>query len=123
MSNVQSANVKPELANTKSTHASKAKNTASHKAITHKVKHPNVKHPNVKHPNVDKKESKFKKARKISKSIKRIESEMSDIQSQMTKISDIKSQMTKIGNDLNSVLHLMQEKGTKQVSNKSTNPK
>ena len=108
MSNVQSANVKPELANTKSTHASKAKNTASHKAITHKVKHPNVKHPNV-----DKKESKFKKARKISKSIKRIESEMSDIQ----------SQMTKIGNDLNSVLHLMQEKGTKQVSNKSTNPK
>lgn len=118
MSNVQSANVKPELANTKSTHASKAKNTASHKAITHKVKHPNVKHPNV-----DKKESKFKKARKISKSIKRIESEMSDIQSQMTKISDIKSQMTKIGNDLNSVLHLMQEKGTKQVNNKSTNPK
>ncbi|MGA8844856.1 MAG: hypothetical protein WB511_14830 [Nitrososphaeraceae archaeon] len=113
MSNVQSAKVKPELANTKSTHASKAKNTASHKAITHKVKHPNV----------DKTESKFKKARKISKSIKRIESEMSDIQSQMTKISDIKSQMTKIGNDLNSVLHLMQEKGTKQVSNKSTNPK
>ena len=43
----KSANVKPELANTKSTHASKAKNTASHKAITHKVKHPNVKHPNV----------------------------------------------------------------------------
>ena len=79
MSNVQSAKVKPELANTKSTHASKAKNTASHKAITHKVKHPNVKHPNV-----DKTESKFKKARKISKSIKRIESEMSDIQSQMT---------------------------------------
>jgi seryl-tRNA synthetase len=98
MPNVQSANVKPELANTKSTHASKAKNTASHKAITHKVKHPNV----------DKTELKFKKARKISKSIKRIESEMSDIQ----------SQMTKIGKDLNNLLHLMQEKGTTQVSNK-----
>jgi seryl-tRNA synthetase len=98
MSNVQSANVKPELANTKSTHASKARNTASHKAITHEVKHPNI----------DKTELKFKKARKISKSIKRIESEMSDIQ----------SQMTKIGKDLNNVLHLMQEKGTTQVNNK-----
>jgi seryl-tRNA synthetase len=98
MSNVQSAKVKPELANTKSTHASKARNNASHKAITHKVKHPNI----------DKTELKFKKARKISKSIKRIESEMSDIQ----------SQMTKIGKDLNNVLHLMQEKGTTQISNK-----
>ena len=115
MSNVQSANVKPELANTKSTPPSKTKSTASHRAITHKVKHPKVvKVEKVeKAARVEKVEPKFKKARKISKSIKQIESEMSVIQ----------SQMTKIGKDLSSVLNLMQKKNTQQASNKKTNSK
>src|SRR4029079_12855715 len=45
----------------------------------------------------------FRKAKKISKSIKRIESEMSYIQSQMTRIAK----------DLNGIVLLMQDKGRK----------
>jgi len=45
----------------------------------------------------------FRKAKKISKSIKRIESEMSYIQSQMTRIAK----------DLNGIVRLMQDKGRK----------
>src|SRR6476661_3664902 len=51
-----------------------------------------------------KNEVRFRKAKKISKSIKRIESEMSYIQSQMTRIAK----------DLNGIVRLMQEKGRKQ---------
>ena len=55
---------------------------------------------NTRPDNVIKPEMKFRKVKKISKSIKRIESEMSHIQ----------IQMDKIGNDLATVLQLIETK-------------
>jgi hypothetical protein len=56
--------------------------------------------PNTRPSNEIKPEMKFRKVKKISKSIKRIESEMSHIQ----------IQMEKIGNDLATVLQLIDTK-------------
>jgi hypothetical protein len=56
--------------------------------------------PNTRPDNEIKPEMKFRKVKKISKSIKRIESEMSHIQ----------IQMQKIGNDLATVLQLIETK-------------
>jgi len=125
MSEIQSENIKPEssvlnpteLIKANTPNNNKPANVTLSKARTTKNNKPanvtlskarttkNNKPANVTHSSDElKNEVRFRKAKKISKSIKRIESEMSYIQSQMTRIAK----------DLNGIVRLMQDKGRKQ---------
>src|SRR6476661_3812877 len=126
MSEIQSENFKPESSVINPTELSKAntpnnnnkpakvalskartpKNNKPAKVALSKARTPkNNKPAQATHSSDElKNEVRFRKAKKISKSIKRIESEMSYIQSQMTRIAK----------DLNGIVRLMQEKGRKQ---------
>ncbi|MGA8914791.1 MAG: hypothetical protein WB474_02250 [Nitrososphaeraceae archaeon] len=97
MSEIQSENIKPESSVVNPTQLSKARTSKNNKPAqaTHSS-------------DGFKTEVRFRKAKKISKSIKRIESEMSYIQSQMTKIA----------RDLSGIVHLMQDKGRNNRDNK-----
>jgi hypothetical protein len=125
MSEIQSENIKPESSVVNPTELSKANTpnnnnkpakVALSKARTSKNNKPakvalskartskNNKPAQATHSSDElKNEVRFRKAKKISKSIKRIESEMSYIQSQMTRIAK----------DLNGIVRLMQDKGRK----------
>ena len=93
MSEIQSENIKPESSVVNPTELSKARTSKNNKPAQ------------ASHSSDElKTEVRFRKAKKISKSIKRIESEMSYIQSQMTRIAK----------DLSGIVHLMQDKGRKQ---------
>src|SRR6478735_7531387 len=124
MSEIQSENIKPESSVLNPTELSKARTSKNNKpaqvalskARTSKNNKPaqvalskartskNNKPAQATHSSDELKyEVRFRKAKKISKSIKRIESEMSYIQSQMTRIAK----------DLNGIVRLMQDKGRK----------
>lgn len=93
MSEIPSENIKPESSVVNPTELSKARTSKNNKPAQ------------ATHSSDElKTEVRFRKAKKISKSIKRIESEMSYIQSQMTRIAK----------DLSGIVHLMQDKGRKQ---------
>ena len=97
MSEIQSENIKPESSVVNPTQLSKARTSKNNKPAQ------------AAHSSDElKTEVRFRKAKKISKSIKRIESEMSYIQSQMTKIA----------RDLSGIVHLMQDKGRNNRDNK-----
>ena len=110
MSEIQSENIKPKSSVVKPTELSKAStpinNNKPAQAALSKAKTSKSNKPAQAAHSSDeiKNEVRFRKAKKISKSIKRIESEMSYIQSQMTKIA----------RDLNGIVRLMQDKGRKQ---------
>ena len=92
MSEIQSENIKPESSVVNPTELSKARTSKNNKPAQATHSSDELKN-----------EVRFRKAKKISKSIKRIESEMSYIQSQMTRIAK----------DLNGIVRLMQDKGRK----------
>ena len=109
MSEIQSENIKPESSVINPTELSKARTSKNNKsanaALSKARTSKNNKSAKTTHSSGElKTEVKFRKAKKISKSIKRIESEMSYIQSQMTRIA----------RDLNGIVRLMQDKGRKQ---------
>jgi hypothetical protein len=109
MSEVQSENIKPESSVVNPTELSKARTSKNNKptqtALSKARTSKNNKTTQATHSSDElKTEVRFRKAKKISKSIKRIESEMSYIQSQMTRIA----------RDLNGIVRLMQDKGRKQ---------
>ena len=105
MSEIQSENIKPESSVLNPTELSKANTPKNNKpakvALSKATTTKNNKPAKVAHSSEElKNEVRFRKAKKISKSIKRIESEMSYIQSQMTRIAK----------DLNGIVRLMQDK-------------
>jgi hypothetical protein len=109
MSEIQSENIKPESSVVNPTQLSKARTSKNNKpaqaALSKARTSKNNKPAQATHSSDGlKTEVRFRKAKKISKSIKRIESEMSYIQSQMTRIA----------RDLSGIVHLMQDKGRKQ---------
>jgi hypothetical protein len=106
MSEVQSENIKPESSVVNPTELSKARTSKNNKttqtALSKARTSKNNKTTQATHSSDElKTEVRFRKAKKISKSIKLIESEMSYIQSQMTRIA----------RDLNGIVRLMQDKG------------
>ena len=110
MSEIQSENIKPESsvvnpsdlskASTPNNNSKPAKVALSKARASKNSKPTQATHSSDELKNV----VRFRKAKKISKSIKRIESEMSYIQSQMTRIA----------RDLSGIVRLMQDKGRKQ---------
>jgi RNA polymerase-binding transcription factor DksA len=92
VSKVQSENIKPESNLVSQTELSRARTSKNNKAAQATRSSDELKT-----------QVRFRKSKKISKLIKRIESEMSQIQSQMTRIEK----------DLGGILRLMQDKGSK----------